>query len=107
MSVKGAKIAFKQHKDSLKGSKIRKSAIFKKYDSLRSKICQMLSTSYYNHFRKTFRVYGICKNWLLSAKGAKITSQAPKGHWGSKISKSAIFQKICLSDVQKLSNVEY
>ena len=49
----------------------------------------MLSTSYYNHFRITFRVYGICKNWLLSPKGAKIASQA-----------ASINQSIILSHIE-------
>ena len=57
--------------------------------------CQMLSTSQYNHFRKTFGVYGVCKNWLLRAKGAKIAVEQHKGSliiW-SKIRNSIIFQK--------------
>ena len=47
MSAKGADTekAFEQDTDSIKGFKIRKSAYIRKYDSLRSKICQMLSTS--------------------------------------------------------------
>ena len=47
------------------------------------------------------------KNWLLSAKGAKIAVEQRKGSLGgSKITKSAIFKKICLSDVQNMSNVK-
>ena len=108
LSAKGSKIAVEQHKWSLGGPKSVNQLYFRKYASLMSKTCQMLSTSQYNHFRKTFRGYGVCKKWLLSIKGAKIAVEQHKGSLrGSKIRKSAIFQKICLSDVQNLSNVEY
>ena len=60
-----------------------------------SKNCQILSTSQYNHLRKTFRGQGVCKNRLLRAKGAKIAVEQHKGSliMRSKIRNSIIFQK--------------
>ena len=44
----------------------------------------------------------------MSAKGAEIAFEQHKDSIkGSKISKSATFWKLCLSNVQKLLNVEY
>ena len=67
----------------------------------------MLRTNWYNYLRKIFRDYGVRGNWLLGAKGAKITiEQQKKVPKGSKIRKSAISQQISPSEVQKLPNVE-
>ena len=62
------------------------------YDTMRPKNWQMLRTNWYNYFRNTFRGYNrVRQNYLLGAKGAKISVDHQKGlPRGSKIRKSAI-----------------
>ena len=111
LGAKGAKIAIKQQKGSLRRSKSENQLYLSKYTSLRSQNCQMFRTNWYNYFRIKFRDYGVSENQLLGAKGKKIAIKQQKGSLRgslrvSKIRKSAISEQIRLSEVQKLANVQ-
>ena len=60
------------------GSKSVKHLYFRKYASLMSKNCLMLSTSQYNYFRNTFMGYGICKKLAIERQRGKNSSRVAK-----------------------------